>query len=387
MKKENIFLSKGFVNATASVIAILVGIVFGFVILLISNPSEAIAGLGYIFRGGFSGGAKGMGQVLYFSTPIILTGLSVGFAFKTGLFNIGAPGQFLTGAFVAIFIGVKWTFLPAPFHWIVAVICGTLAGGVWALVPGFFKAYLNVNEVISCIMFNYIGLYGVNFLVKKNIYDSLKALSQNVATTAVLPKAGLDNIFFNTVGNTKDISTLNGGFYIAIAAAVVIYIVLNKTTFGYELKACGYNRFASRYAGINEKRSIVLSMFISGMLSGMGGALLYLSGASGRRIKVVDVLAAEGFSGIPVALLGLSNPIGIVFAGLFISYITIGGDYMQRLDFVPEIIDIIIAVIIYFSAFSLLFRNVIIKILTGKSDKELAAPVAIVDDSAASEEK
>lgn len=387
MKKENIFLSKGFVNATASVIAILVGIVFGFVILLISNPSEAIAGLGYIFRGGFSGGAKGMGQVLYFSTPIILTGLSVGFAFKTGLFNIGAPGQFLTGAFVAIFIGVKWTFLPAPFHWIVAVICGTLAGGVWALVPGFFKAYLNVNEVISCIMFNYIGLYGVNFLVKKNIYDSLKALSQNVATTAVLPKAGLDNIFFNTVGNTKDISTLNGGFYIAIAAAVVIYIVLNKTTFGYELKACGYNRFASRYAGINEKRSIVLSMFISGMLSGMGGALLYLSGASGRRIKVVDVLAAEGFSGIPVALLGLSNPIGIVFAGLFISYITIGGDYMQRLDFVPEIIDIIIAVIIYFSAFSLLFRNVIIKILTGKSDKELAAPVAAVDDSAASEEK
>ncbi|HMM30293.1 MAG TPA: ABC transporter permease [Clostridia bacterium] len=387
MKKESIFLSKGFVNATASVIAILVGIVFGFVILLISNPSEAIAGLGYIFRGGFSGGAKGMGQVLYFSTPIILTGLSVGFAFKTGLFNIGAPGQFLTGAFVAILVGVKWTFLPAPFHWIVAVICGTLAGGVWALVPGFFKAYLNVNEVISCIMFNYIGLYGVNFLVKKNIYDSLKALSQNVATTAVLPKAGLDNIFFNTVGNTKDISTLNGGFYIAIAAAVVIYIVLNKTTFGYELKACGYNRFASRYAGINEKRSIVLSMFISGMLSGMGGALLYLSGASGRRIKVVDVLAAEGFSGIPVALLGLSNPIGIVFAGLFISYITIGGDYMQRLDFVPEIIDIIIAVIIYFSAFSLLFRNVIIKILTGKSDKELAAPVAVVDDSAASEEK
>ncbi len=387
MKKESIFLSKGFVNATASVIAILVGILFGFIILLISNPSQAIAGLGYIFRGGFSGGAKGMGQVLYFSTPIILTGLSVGFAFKTGLFNIGAPGQFLTGAFVAIFIGVKWTFLPAPFHWIVAVICGTLAGGVWALVPGFFKAYLNVNEVISCIMFNYIGLYGVNFLVKKNIYDSLKALSQNVATTAVLPKAGLDNIFFNTVGNTKDISTLNGGFYIAIAAAIVIYIVLNKTTFGYELKACGYNRFASRYAGINEKRSIVLSMFISGMLSGMGGALLYLSGASGRRIKVVDVLAAEGFSGIPVALLGLSNPLGIVFAGLFISYITIGGDYMQRLDFVPEIIDIIIAVIIYFSAFSLLFRNVIIKILTGKSDKELAAPVADVEDSAASEEK
>ncbi len=145
----------------------------------------------------------------------------------------------------------------------------------------------------------------------------------------------------------------------------MIYIILNKTTFGYELKACGYNRYASRYAGINEKKSIVLSMVIAGMLAGLGGALLYLSGPSGRRIKVVDVLAAEGFSGIPVALLGLSNPIGIVFAALFISYITVGGDYMQRLNFVPEIIDIIIAAIIYFSAFSLLFREVIAKLISG----------------------
>ena len=365
MKKENIFMRKGVASATASIASILVGLLFGFLILLISNPGESLSGLGYIFRGGFSGGAKGMGQVFYFATPIILTGLSVGFAFKTGLFNIGAPGQFLTGAFVAIFIGVKWTFLPAPWHWIVAVVCGTIAGGLWAVVPGVFKAYLNVNEVISCIMFNYIGLYGVNYLVKKNIYDSLKALSANVAETAVLPRGGLDNIFFNSIGTTKDISTLNSGIYIAIAAAIVIYIILNKTTFGYELKACGYNRYASRYAGINEKKSIVLSMVIAGMLAGLGGALLYLSGPSGRRIKVVDVLAAEGFSGIPVALLGLSNPIGIVFAALFISYITVGGDYMQRLNFVPEIIDIIIAAIIYFSAFSLLFREVIAKLISG----------------------
>ncbi len=211
MKKENIFMRKGVASATASIASILVGLLFGFLILLISNPGESLSGLGYIFRGGFSGGAKGMGQVFYFATPIILTGLSVGFAFKTGLFNIGAPGQFLTGAFVAIFIGVKWTFLPAPWHWIVAVVCGTIAGGLWAVVPGVFKAYLNVNEVISCIMFNYIGLYGVNYLVKKNIYDSLKALSANVAETAVLPRGGLDNIFFNSIGTTKDISTLNSG--------------------------------------------------------------------------------------------------------------------------------------------------------------------------------
>ncbi|MDF3003043.1 MAG: transporter permease, partial [Bacillota bacterium] len=140
---------------------------------------------------------------------------------------------------------------------------------------------------------------------------------------------------------------------------------------GYELKACGFNPQASKYAGINEKRNIVLSMVIAGMLAGLGGGLLYLSGANGRRIKVVDVLAAEGFNGIPVALLGLSNPIGIIFSAIFISYITQGGNYLQTLDFVPEVIDIIIACIIYFSAFALIFRSILPRII--KFSKERSA--------------
>ena len=170
-----------------------------------------------------------------------------------------------------------------------------------------------------------------------------------------------------------DVSTVNSGFYIAIIVAIVMYIVLNKTTFGYELKACGFNKDASKYAGINEKRSIVFSMVIAGALAGLGGGLLYLSGPSGRHIKAVDVLAIEGFNGIPVALLGLSNPIGIIFSAIFISYITLGGNYLQTLDFVPEIIDIIIACIIYFSAFALLFRNILPKLLKmlTKSDTDL----------------
>lgn len=360
---KNIINSKGFINLAASIMAIGVGFLFGFILLIVSNPSQAVEGLGIILAGGFSGGMKGMGQVLYYATPIIVTGLAVGFCFRTGLFNIGASGQFIVGAFVAIFIGVKWTFLPGALHWIVALLGATLAGGLWALIPGILKAYCNVHEVISSIMMNYIGMFSVNYLVKLFIHDTTKNLSMNVANSAVLPKWGLDKIFSNKIGSTIDSSTVNAGFLIAIIAAIVIYIILNKTTFGYELKACGFNKFASKYSGINEKRTIVYSMVIGGMLAGLGGGLLYLCGPSGRRIKVVDILAAEGFNGISVALLGLSNPIGIIFSGIFIAYITVGGEYLQRLDFVPEIISIMIAAIIYCSAFSLIFRNSVLKFI------------------------
>ena len=375
---------QAFNNALSSVIAIMAGLLFGLVILLVSNAGEAFPGFLIILKGGFSTGAKGMGQVLYFATPLILTGLSVGFAFKTGLFNIGAAGQFIMGAFVATYIGVKWTFLPAPWHWLVALAGAALIGGIWALIPGILKAYLNVHEVISTIMMNYIGMYLANFLIKATVYDSQKGLSMNVAETAVLPKAGLDKIFYKKMegSGSIDLSTVNCGIYIAILVAVVMYIVLNKTTFGYELKACGFNKDASRYAGISEKRSVVLSMVIAGALAGLGGALLYLSGGSGRHIKVVDVLAAEGFNGIPVALLGLSNPIGIVFSAIFISYITQGGNYLQTLDFVPEIIDIIVACIIYFSAFALIIRGVLPKLLKwrkGRTDKATTAEKAAVE--------
>jgi simple sugar transport system permease protein len=202
-------------------------------------------------------------------------------------------------------------------------------------------------------------MYLTNFLTKSFIYDFRKAQSLNVANSAVLPKGGLDSLFYNNLGGSKDLSSVNSGILIAVTVAILIYIIINKTTFGYELKACGFNQNAGKYAGINAERSIVLSMVIAGMLAGLGGGLLYLSGANGRHIKVVDMLAAEGFNGIPAALLGLSNPIGIIFSAFFISYITQGGNYLQTLDFAPEIIDIIIACIIYFSAFSLVFRKLL----------------------------
>ncbi|MDR3050696.1 MAG: ABC transporter permease [Oscillospiraceae bacterium] len=351
--------SAGFGSALSSVVAILVGLAVGFIILLISNPRQAVAGLGTIAAGGFSGGMKGVGQVLYFATPLIMTGLSVGFAFKTGLFNIGASGQLIVGAFTGIYVATNMQWIPGPLLWLVALLAAAAAGAVWGAIPGLFKALLNVHEVIACIMCNYIGMYGVNFLIKNsNTYDSLKNQTVDVAQAAI-PKWGLDKIFFTMKGKYADAASVNGGILIALALAALMYIVLNKTTFGYELKACGFNRSASRYAGINEKRSILFSMVIAGTLAGAAGGLMYLAPAGGQHITVVEVLSAQGFNGIPVALLGLSNPIGIIFSGLFVAYISQGGYYLQRMDYMPEIIDIIIAVIIYFSAFALLVKNLI----------------------------
>lgn len=348
----NIANSNWGISLISAVAAIVIGLLFGFIILLISNAKEAVPGFIAILQGGFADGAKGVGDVLYNATPIILTGLSVGFAFKTGLFNIGASGQFTMGAFAAIFVGIKWTFLPGHLHWIVALTAALLAGALWGLLPGILKAFTNVHEVISSIMMNYIGMYMVNMLIVDNIHDKIKNQSLPVAKTAILPKAGLDKLF--------ETNNINIGILIAILAVIVIYIIISKTTLGYELKACGLSPTASKYAGINSKRNIILSMVIAGALSGLGGGLLYLAG-SGKYLQVVDMLAPQGFNGISVALLGMSHPIGILFAGLFIAHITVGGVNIQLYSFVPEVIDIIIAAIIYCGAFALFFKSIIIK--------------------------
>ena len=353
-KFNNTKLNKYVNNIAPSVLAIFGGLIFGLIVLLITNPGSAFSGFVTILGGGITYGVENIGLILTYATPIILTGLSVGFAFKTGLFNIGAAGQFTVGAFVAVYIGVKWTFLPFGLHCLVAIIFAMLAGALWGLVPGVLKAIANVNEVISSILMNYIGMHMVNMLIKAmGVYDSLRNQSLPVASTANIPKMGLDKLFPN--------ANINGGIVIALLFVVLIYIIINKTTFGYELKACGMNRNASKYAGINEKRSIILSMVIAGALAGIGGALFYLSG-TGRFLQVLDVIAQQGFDGISVALLGASNPIGIFFAGIFIALITNGGLYLQLYGFVPEVIQMIIASIIYFGAFSLMVRELIIRI-------------------------
>ena len=263
------------------------------------------------------------------------------------------------GAFGGVFIGLTCKWL-GPFQWIVALLFATLLGAIWGAIPGALKAYFNVNEVITCIMLNYTALFWVNMTIKGNkvLFNTLRNESAEIPKAATIPKLGFDKIF--------DGSSVNSGIIIAIVVAILIYIILEKTTFGYELKACGLNKIASKYAGINENRSIVYSMIIAGAIAGLAGGIMLLSG-TGRHIEIKDVVPTEGFNGISVALLGVSNPIGIIFSGLFIAYLTAGGFYLQLFHFSKEIIDIMIAIIIYFSAFSLIIKKVMDK---GKKRRE-----------------
>ena len=230
---------KNYVGVLSSVFAIVIGLLVGLVVLLLCNPSQALPGFATILTGALTHGMKGVGQVFYYATPIILTGLSVGFAFKTGVFNIGTPGQFLVGAFGAVYVGILWDKL-GGVHWVVALLASVIMGALWGLIPGILKAYFNVNVVISCIMMNYIGLFAVNWTVKsyKPLFNTMRNESKNVAATAQIPKMGLDKLFPG--------SSVNGGILIAILVVILIYILLNKTTFGYELKAVGYSPDAGK---------------------------------------------------------------------------------------------------------------------------------------------
>lgn len=362
-------MKKGLISVLASVISILIGLLFGFLLLILVNPAMAFPKFGELLTAGVSTLPK-LAKVLYQAAPLIMTGLAVAFAFKTGLFNIGASGQYTVGAFCALACAIIF-----QMPWWVCLLASFVAGAVWGFFPGLFKSLFNVNEVITSIMFNWIGMMMVNLLcmnlknadgklvmlpvawVNSPIKDRTAALSY-ANPKAIIPKCGLDTLFQSNY--------MNISIFIAIIVAVLLWVVLNRTTFGYELKACGYNKNASIYAGINAKRNIVLSMVISGAMAGLGGGLYYLAGTAEYTIQ--KTLLSMGFNGISVALLATSNPIGSIFSALFISYIQVGGESLQPV-YAKEMIDIIIAVIIYLSAFALLTKSIISKyIRTDKSN-------------------
>lgn len=340
--------SHGLRSVLASIISILIGLIFGFFLLLVLKPERAAWGIGKIIGSSLSD-IKRFARVLYFAAPILMTGLAVGVAFKTGLFNIGATGQYTMGGFFALYTAIVW-----GWPWYLALIAAFIGGGIWGAIPGLFKAFFNVHEVISSIMFNWIGLYLVNLMAINTpkmldpYVGNRTALLSGANPKGIIPKWGLDQAFNSNF--------MNISIFLAILVAVVMFIVINRTTFGYELKACGFNRFAGLNMGIDAKRSIVLSMVIAGALAGFGGGLYFLSGI-GQYLIEANLLAA-GFNGISVALLGASNPLGIIFSALFISYIQVGGDALQPV-FAKETIDVIIAVIIYMSAFSLIVKSII----------------------------
>ena len=370
-------------SVLASLISIVIGMaVGGLIVVLVGlfNPSMGLSavweGVRLVFGGLFSTGRSAAGQLtfgfnptnmgtmLFRATPLILTGLSVAVAYKTGLFNIGAPGQYLMGtaATLILALSIPTETVPAVLVWVIAFVGGSLAGALWGCIPGLVKAFLNINEVLACIMTNWIAANLVTWLFDSgSLFENLQNHVENTKTAYIYKtsfngvatsKMGLDVIFPN--------SQVNGGILIAIVIAVFMYILMNKTTLGYELKACGANRHAARYAGISDKRNIVLSMAIAGALSGAAAALYYLSGNTEFFWNTYQSLPAIGFNGIPVALLAVCNPIGVIFTGCFMSMLDVVGQQLTNLTAYNEYItDVIIAIIVYLSAFSLVIKMAI----------------------------
>ncbi len=354
LSMKNILDSRGFSAFMATLMAIVIGLIFGYIVMLIASPANA--GLGFMSI--LTGGLSKMGDVFYYATPILMTGLAVGFAFKMGLFNIGASGQYTMGMFCAMYVGFH-VQLPPGLHWIACMLAGMLGGMFWGVFPGFFKAVLNVNEVITSIMFNYIGMYLVDMWIVNNeiMYDGVRARTMYLPESAKIPSLGI-------TGSNVSIAIIIG-----ILIAIALFVILNNTTFGYELKATGYNKEACNYAGMNGKRNIIVTMIIAGGLAGLGGAFAILAPTtmigSSVTYEPVNVIAANGFNGIAVALLGNSNPLGIIFSSAFISYIQRGGTLSALYGFKPEIIDIVISVIIYFSSFSMIMSGAVKKLFAG----------------------
>ena len=385
----------------ASLVSIMIGLLVGAVVVVIVGLVKSTIGIRGVWDGvrlilmgilstGREAGKltwgynpQNLGNMLFRATPVILTGLSVAIANKTGLFNIGAPGQYLMGTMATLMIalGIPYGTMPLWIVWLLAFLGGMLAGAIWGSIPGMLKAFLNINEVLACIMTNWLAANIVTWAFDGSqfrnmvegtktgyVYRTTYGLTQVDGVWTYVdglgvstPKMGLNLLFPG--------SQVNGGILIAIVLAIGVSVLMNKTTLGYELKACGSNRHAARYAGINDKRNIVLSMAIAGALSAAGASLYYLSGNTEFFWTTYQSLPATGFNGIPVALLAVNNPIGVIFAGIFMAMLNIVGNTLSGMTAYNEYItDVIIAVIVYLSAFSLVVRMW----LTGRKKKAAA---------------
>ncbi|HHD2752602.1 TPA: ABC transporter permease [Clostridium perfringens] len=340
-----------------SLMAIVLGLIAGAVLMAIMghNPIE---GYSFLFQGGLMN-IERIGNTLATATPLILTGLSLAFAFKTGLFNIGAPGQMLMGGFFATAVGLT-VELPTPILLPLMIIAGILGGALWAFIPGALKAKFNVHEVVSTIMMNWIAYWIIYYMVPMYFKgEFLETESAQLPASATLRIQALTDFFQG--------SFINMGILIAIVSVFAIWFILNKTVLGYELKAVGFNRDAAEYAGISVNRNIVLSMMIAGALAGLAGVVQYTGNATSIQI---GVMPTQGFDGIAVALLGASNPIGVLFSALFFGILYTGKGFMNAMTSIPpEIADTIMATIIYFAATSVIMERVFNKLQKRKKDK------------------
>lgn len=342
---------------TSTFIAIVCGFIVAAIVLAIAgyNPIHAIVTL---FKGIFSKPAY-ISNVIIKSTPIILTGLSVAFAFKTGLFNIGAEGQYIVGAIASTIVGMKLN-LPAIIQIPVVIMSGVLAGVVWGGIVGLLKAKFGIHEVITSIMLNWIALYLNNFVANFSLFhkpNSMGTYPVNPSSYTMLlgkwkvSEAGI--AFFKQHKFLSGIilkTDINFGILVAVAMAIFIWFLLYHTSKGYELRAVGLNRDAAEFSGINVNRNIIHAMVIAGALSGLASALS-ITGMAPHNVSVISVFENNGFNGLSVSLIAGSSPIGCIFAGLLFGGLLYGGQSIQsELGAPSEIINIMIGTIVFFVA-------------------------------------
>ena len=370
-QKSSLLRNNGFQTFATSILCIILGLIVGFLALLIINAEGAWNAIIGVLKNFFkypsaAARMKYFGNTLAKTAPLIFCSLSVLFAYKVGLFNIGAAGQYCLGMGLALYMGIQ---LQLP--WYVCLLAGIVAAAVSGAVCGVLKAFCNVNVVISGIMLNWITLYGVNLLLKPCMDPAGKDTFRlvNKAKQAILPTLGMDKLF-----NGNQYVTL--AIPLAILLAIVVWIVLDKTKLGYELKATGNNPNAAKYCGMKENRNIILTMALAGGLAGMGGALYYLSDFEQWNVNA-SAVPAMGFNGIAAAFLGGLNPIGCIFSSYFITHITVGGGNVDLSHYCAQIADFISAVIIYLCGFVLFFKTTLNRWLRKADEKRIAREKAL----------
>ena len=367
-KNKNLLKNPGFQSFLAALVCIIIGIFIGYLVLLAISPNEAVGGITAIMKNFLNYGGKKQAVMKYFGStlvktaPLVMCSLSILFAYKVGFFNIGAAGQYVAGAAVSLFFALNFNF-----HWSVCLVIAILAGAFWGAIPGILKAYRNVNEVISGIMLNWIGLYLANSLITivKDPKTPFSYKLEEKNPLGKLPSFGLEKLFSNNRYVTIAIP-------LAVIVAILIWVILEKTKLGYELKATGANKNAAIYCGMNEKKNTVLTLAISGGLAGLGAAFNYLSGVEQWATTQTSV-PGMGFNGIASAFLGGLSPIGAIFSSFFIQHITLGGGYLDKRVYCAQVSDLMSSIIIYLCGFALFFKIILNRALDKKEEKKAMA--------------
>ena len=365
MKQKNSLLrNNGFQTFTTSIFCILLGLIVGYLALLIINAEGAWDAIVDVIKNFFKyptseARMKYFGSTLAKTAPLIFCSLSVLFAYKVGLFNIGAAGQYVVGTCASLYAALAW-----GWGWLPCMLLAVIAGGLLGAVTGFLKAYCNVNEVISGIMLNWIALYTSNTLLS-NVKETASPYTLYLDKTnpsSLLPTLGLDQFFNKNTNVTLAIP-------LTLIVAVIVWIILSKTKLGYELKATGNNKSAAKYAGMAQNRNIIMTLVISGALAGLGASLLYQTGYM-RWECTQSSVPSMGFNGIAAAFLGGLHPLGAIFSSFFIQHITDGGQYVNTNFYSSQISDVISSVIIYLCSFVLFIKLTMKKVLAKKEEKK-----------------